>query len=175
MQQGPTRTEISPKHHTTTNKLEPKHTSMICTSFGMWPIGPAKPHPHPQGFTYPLYGQQGITRRVVPLLHVVSWPYLASPTHSRIYLFPPQAVGNDVSYSNPFACGLLALQAVASPTHSRIYLFPPWAAGNDVSHSIPFACGLLALQATTSPIHSRIYPCHAKCESPTWLVVTKTG
>ena len=139
MQQGPTRMKISPKHHTATNKLEPKHTSMICTSFGMWSIGLAKPHSYPQGFTYPLYGQQGITCHVVPLLHGVSWPCLASPTHSRIYLFSP------------------------------------WAAGNDVSHSIPFACGLLALQATTSPIHSRIYPCHAKCESPTWLVVTKTG
>ena len=51
-------------------------------TFGMWSIGPTKPHPHPQGFTYPLHRQQGMTRHV-PLLHVVSWPYLASPTHSR--------------------------------------------------------------------------------------------
>ena len=139
MQQGPTKTEISPRHHIATNKLEPKHTSMICTSFGMQSLGPTKPHPHPQGFTYPLHGKQGITCHVVPLLHVVSWPCLASPTHSKIYLFPPQAIGNDVLHSTPFACGLLAIQAMASPTHSRIY------------------------------------PCHAKCESPTWLVVTKTG
>ena len=89
MQQGPTRTEISLRHHTAINKLEPKHTSMICTSFGMWSIGHAKPHPHPQGFTYPLHGQQGIIRHVIPLLHVVSWPCLASPTHSRIYLSSP--------------------------------------------------------------------------------------
>ena len=52
MQQGPTRTEISPRHHTATNELEFEHISMICTSFGMWSIGLAKPHPHPQGFTY---------------------------------------------------------------------------------------------------------------------------
>ena len=99
MQQGPTWTEISPRHHTATNKLEPKHTSMICTSFGIWSIGPAKPHPHPEGFTYPFHEQQGITRHVVPLLHVVSWPYVASPTHSRIYFFPPWVAGNDESHN----------------------------------------------------------------------------
>ena len=89
MQQGPRRTKISQRHHTATNKLESKHTSMICISFGMWSIGPAQPHPHPQGFTYLPHGQQRIMHHVVPLFHVVSQPYLASPTHSRIYLFPP--------------------------------------------------------------------------------------
>ena len=74
---------MSPRHHTAIDRSKPKHTSMICTSFGMWSIGPAKPHPHRQGFTYPLHGQQGITHHIVPLLHVVSWPCLASPTHSR--------------------------------------------------------------------------------------------
>ena len=74
MQQGQTRTEISPRHHTATNKLEPKHTSMICTSFGMWFISPAKHHPH-----------------------------------SRIYLSPPWAAGDNTSCSTSFACGLLAL------------------------------------------------------------------
>ena len=84
---------MSLRHHTATDKSEPKHTSMICTTFGMWFIGVAQPHPHPQGFTYPPHGQQGITRLVVPLLHVVSWPCLASPTHSRIYLFPHKQQG----------------------------------------------------------------------------------
>ena len=59
---------------------------------------------------------------IVSLLHVASWSCLASPTHSRIYLFPPWAVRNNVLHSTPFACGLLALWAVASPTHTRIYL-----------------------------------------------------
>ena len=66
---------------------------MICTSFGMWSIGLAKPHPHPQEFTYPLHGQQGITHHVVPLLLVVSWPCLASPTHSKISSPPPSQNG----------------------------------------------------------------------------------
>ena len=105
----PLRIYLSSRHHTATNKLEPKHTSMVCTFFGMWSIGPAKPHPYPQGFTYPFHEQQGITRHVVPLLHVVSWPCVASLTHSRIYLFPPWAARNDASHITPFACGLLAL------------------------------------------------------------------
>ena len=99
MQQRPTGTEISPRHHTATNKLEPKHTSMICTSFGMWSIGPSKPYPYPQGFTYTFHEQQGIICHVVPLLHVDFWPCVASPTHSKIYLFPPWAAGNDMSYN----------------------------------------------------------------------------
>ena len=37
--QGATKIELSPRHHTATDRLEPKHTSMICTSFGMWSIG----------------------------------------------------------------------------------------------------------------------------------------
>ena len=72
---------------------------MICTSFGMWSIGPVKPHPYPQGFTYPFHEQQEIIRHVVPLLHVVSWPCVASSTHLRIYLFLLWAAGNDVSHS----------------------------------------------------------------------------
>ena len=66
--------------------------------------------------------QQGITHHVVPLLHVVFWPWLTSPTHSRIYLFPPWVAENDASHNCPFTCGLLALQAAASPIHLRIYL-----------------------------------------------------
>ena len=37
--QGATKMEISPRHHTATDSLEPKHISMICTYFGMWSIG----------------------------------------------------------------------------------------------------------------------------------------
>ena len=52
-----------------------------------WPYG-QQPQSHSQGFTSPPHGGQGILRHVVPLLHVVYWPCLASPTHSKIYLFP---------------------------------------------------------------------------------------
>ena len=83
---------MSLRHHTAINMWKPKHTSMICTSFDMWSIGTTYPYPHPQGFTYYPHGQQGITR-LVPLLHVVSWPCLASPTHSRIYIFPHEQQG----------------------------------------------------------------------------------
>ena len=121
MQQGPTGTEISPRHHTTTNKLEPKHTSMICTSFGMWSIGPSKPHPYPQGFTYTFHEQQGIIRHVVPLLHVVSWPCVASPTHSRIYLFP-HGQQRMMCRTIPFCMRSFALYAAALRAYSRIYL-----------------------------------------------------
>ena len=37
--QGAIKTEMSPRHHTTTNRSEPKHTNMICISFGMWSVG----------------------------------------------------------------------------------------------------------------------------------------
>ena len=84
-----------------------------------------QPQSHSQGFTSlppPPNVQQGITRHLVPPLHVDYWPCLASPTHSKIYLFPYRAIGNDASHSTSFACGLLALWAVTLPTHSRIYL-----------------------------------------------------
>ena len=102
MQQGPTRTEISPRHHTATNELEFEHISMICTSFGMWSIGPAKPHPHPQGFTYTLHGQQGITRHVVPLLHVVFWPYRQRPhPHTQGFTRVIQSVSLQSDFLSP--------------------------------------------------------------------------
>ena len=54
--QGATKMEMSLRHHTTIDKSEPKHTSMICTSFDMWSIGLAGlthtlKDPHTQGFT----------------------------------------------------------------------------------------------------------------------------
>ena len=133
MQQGPTRTEISPRHHTATNKLEFEHISMICTSFGMWSIGLAKPHPHPQGFTYdntscstsfargllaqpslthtlkdlplpppPQNGQQGMTCRTVPLLHVVFWPYRQRPhPHTQGFTRVIQSVSLQSDFLSP--------------------------------------------------------------------------
>ena len=34
--QGAIKTELSPRHHTAIDRLEPKRTSMICTSFVIW-------------------------------------------------------------------------------------------------------------------------------------------
>ena len=73
--QGATMMEISPKHHTTTDKSEPKHTSMICTYLGMGSLSPALPHPHTKRFTSSPHGQQGMTHHTVPFLHMVFWPY----------------------------------------------------------------------------------------------------
>ena len=119
--QGATKTKMSPRH-TTTERSEPKHNCVICTSFDMWSIDPMGSSPtHTLKNLPPPNGGQGIMHHTVPLLHVVYWPYLVSPIHSRIYLFLPWTAGNDASRRTPFACGLLALWATASPTHSRIY------------------------------------------------------
>ena len=40
LSQGAIKTEMSQRHHTATNRLKPKHTSMIYTSLGMWSICP---------------------------------------------------------------------------------------------------------------------------------------
>ena len=60
--------------------------------------------------------QQGRTHHIVPLLHMDFWPCLVSPTHSKIYLFPPQVAGKDALHRTPFACVLLALWAATSYT-----------------------------------------------------------
>ena len=56
--------------------------------------------------------------------HVVYWPCQASPTPSKIYLYPPWAAGDNTSCSTPFACGLLALPSLTH-TLKDLPLPPP--------------------------------------------------
>ena len=163
MQQGPIRIEISPRNHTATNKLEPKHSSMICTSFGMWSIGPAKPHQHPQGFTYPLHGQQGITHHVVPLFHVVSQPYLASPTHSRIYLFPPTP-----QWQQGMTCRTIPLLHVVFWPY-RQWPHPHTQGFTRVIHSVSLQLGLLSPRQGNHQHHSTRAKPHQKLTSSMYL------
>ena len=110
--QATTKTEMSQRHYTAikpSQNPQPLAWYVHLLACGLLALPSLNhtlkdlPIPPPQNW------KQGITRHVVPLLHVVSWPYLASPTHSKIYLFPPWAARNDASHITPFACGLLAL------------------------------------------------------------------
>ena len=118
--------QMSSRRHTATDMLEPKHNCMICTSFGMWSIGPMGNNlnhtlkdlplpPPPQSAAGD--NTSSSTSFACGLLA------LPSLTHTLKDLpLPLWAIGNDASQSTPFACGLLAFWAVTLPTHSRIYL-----------------------------------------------------